>query len=1005
MRLVIFLSLALLSAPAYADPVSLVTAVYAFFVALTVVEVIALVAVTISIATTVYGSKQAKKQGRRVGAGAVAEDRFATQVTNESPHLYIYGRARVPARIVAVLTSGAKDEFKHIVCVFASHECDAFEDIFIDGKSLGVLDASGFPTSGDYVRTETSSRSQTVSGDSGIKFLSFTPSDPPLCVTTVQNEDIGWNNQQTLTQSVHYTWNSGDNFITVLIDQAGPIEVSANSVSSNSGVRVLRKLGLPNQTVESVTNSELGSLWPSTAVLADHTYAIVRINLNWPEFQRGLPSIDALLRGKKLYDPRTDTSYWSRNNALATYDYLIGPVCQVSSSDIPLADLITSSNTCDEVILPVGFGGPSLIRARYTFDGLVNSDRDPNEILEAMAESMAGFIDATTWSITAGKYVAPVLTLNQTDVVGSLTINPAFSDASISNGVKGRFVSRAANYLETEFKPYQDAVYRAADGYDVYLNRNYEFTDELSRVHNLNAILIEDIRNGFTIAAEFSHKAWGIKVGQRVAINMPFFGIPDNKVFRVIDKSYGYKSQVTLTLKEDDASIWDQSPAVLVDATPNSNLANPFYVAPITGLTGISNTSTLLKSSDGSISARLLMTWTAAVTASVFNGGEIELEWSQVGDTVWTGITLSGNSTSGYCDNVVDGYFYTVRIRGVNPYQNVKGDWRTHRLQAIGKSALPANVAGFTFAKVFNGIQFTWNPLAEVDYSRSIIHIEAVWSNATPPLFAGPGNKFLWYYPGPGTFTALIKHEDTSGNRSATAAPVTFTVSIDSLLSRAEKPDIILELEIILDEQSGIGARATAYGITTEKSAYDNSITGLVTYLNSLSPAYTDLNTDTVIVGTALRTAFYNVLIARQALLNKIAEIAGTRAVWNGVGSVPANIATAGDSPANPILNSDLVVNANGSLNAGSGAPNLGSIAGQITSGQFSDDFFILNADGDNITVEMRWNRTAGGWASIYWDGVNMTTNKPFIPQQLGINQIEASLPATPFAYQVCIVP
>lgn len=1007
MRLVLPLSLLLACTSAHADVVSLAYAAYAFFAALTVAEVIVLAAVVVSVATSVYGARQARKQGRQ--AGAAAEDRFTTLVTNESPHLYVYGRARVPARVVATLTSGDKDEFKHLVCVFATHECDAIEDFYIEGKLLGALDSNGFPTTGDYVKTSTNTQSATVSPESGVKALGFVPVSGTL-VGVVRSNDAyrGYDEQALMGLGTDFTWTPGDNFVTLITDYSGvspDITFTANSADASSGVRIKKKLGAAGQTVETVTSAELGALWPSTAVLAGHTYAIVRLNLNWPEFQRGLVSIDALIRGKKLYDPRTGTTYWSRNNALATYDYLTGPVCQVPSADIPTADLITAANVCDENILDAAFVGPSLVRSRYTFDGLITSDRDPNEILEAMAESMAGSIDATTWSVIAGKYIAPVMTLYQSDIVGQVTISPAFSDVNINNGVKGKFISRAADYRETEIKPYQDAVYRAADGYDVYINRNFEFTDELQRVHNLCAILTEDVRNGFTVNAEFSHKCWKLKVGQRVALNMPFFGIPADKVFRVIEKKYGYQAQVTLALKEDDASIWDLYPAESVDATPNTNLPSPFFVEPITGLTAVSGTATLLKSADGSVTARIKASWAACETATVFNGGEVELQWVRTGDTVWAGITLPGNSTSGYCDNVVDGHFYTLRVRGINPYQNVKGDWRTFRVQAIGKSALPANVTGFAFARVFNGIQFTWNTLAEVDYSRSVIHVEPIWNDATAPLFSGPGNKFLWYYPGPGTYTVLIKHEDTTGNLSSAAAALTFTVNIDSVLSREEKPDIILDYNTIIGEQAGIGARATAYGISTEKTEYDTAVSALTTYLTGLSPAYNDLNTDTVIVGADFRTAFYNVFVKRQVLLNKIAEIAGTRAAWTGIGSVPANLATAGASPGSPVLNSALVVNLDGSLNAGTGAPNLANIAGSIVASQFGDDFLIINNDGDDVTIEIRWNRTTGGWASIYWDGVNMTTNKPFIPQQLGINQIAGSLPASPFAYQVAVIP
>jgi hypothetical protein len=67
---------------------------------------------------------------------------------------------------VAILTHGARDEFKHLVCVHAAHECDAIEEVYINGKSLGVLDVDGYVTTGDFFSDSTNSISETFTGTS-----------------------------------------------------------------------------------------------------------------------------------------------------------------------------------------------------------------------------------------------------------------------------------------------------------------------------------------------------------------------------------------------------------------------------------------------------------------------------------------------------------------------------------------------------------------------------------------------------------------------------------------------------------------------------------------------------------------------------------------------------------------------------------------------------------------------------------------------------------------------
>lgn len=104
----------------------------------------------------------------------------------------------------------------------------------------------------------------------------------------------------------------------------------------------------------------------------------------------------------------------------------------------------------------------------------------------------------------------------------------------------------------------------------------------------------------------------------------------------------------------------------------------------------------------------------------------------------------------------------------------------------------------------------------------------------------------------------------------------------------------------------------------------------------------------------------------------------------------------------NTISNTAITVNPDGSLNnAGTGAPLLSSLAGTIGSAQFNDDYLILNADGTDVDVELRFSRNTGGPASITWNGSLLQCSKPFISSELGINNISATPPTTTFAKQV----
>src|SRR5690606_30561020 len=293
-------------------------------------------------------------------------------------------------------------------------------------------------------------------------------------------------------------------------------------------VRVQKHLGTPGDPADTYLKSVVPGKWTDNHVLRGFCYTVITLDLNEPEFQGGIPEIHVLLRGKKLYDPRTGLTKWSQNNALATYDYLTGPVCNIDPADLPLSDFITAANVCDEA---QSFG------PRYTFNGVVFSDEDKAQVLERMAQSMAGGIVATTWSVYAGKYTAPVMALEQSDIVGSLAINPGMSDADLYNTVHGQYISAETEYVATDVKPYVQQTYLAADGRELVTNIDLPYTDGVQRAHNLYRIFVEDQRNGYTVKGQFSLKAWRLKIGQRVTLTSPFFGW-SSKVFRVTDKSY-----------------------------------------------------------------------------------------------------------------------------------------------------------------------------------------------------------------------------------------------------------------------------------------------------------------------------------------------------------------------------------------------------------------------------------------------------------------------------------
>lgn len=134
---------------------------------------------------------------------------------------------------------------------------------------------------------------------------------------------------------------------------------------------------------------------------------------------------------------------------------------------------------------------------------------------------------------------------------------------------------------------------------------------------------------------------------------------------------------------------------------------------------------------------------------------------------------------------------------------------------------------------------------------------------------------------------AQASADAAAANANAQKARLDNMVS-DSVLDRSEKAQIILEASRLTAEKAGLNSQATGLGITTENTAYNSAYSTWLSYLTALTPAYTDTTQDTSgLVRTTWNTRWTDLYAARQSLLNKIAEVAATRATWSSVQNIP----------------------------------------------------------------------------------------------------------------------
>lgn len=121
------------------------------------------------------------------------------------------------------------------------------------------------------------------------------------------------------------------------------------STRYNNYVRIYLKDGGSENSTAIQALIQAGVDWTQDHKLQGVAYAYFRLEFNADSFPNGVPNISCLIKGKKLYDPRSEATAWSDNPALCVRDYLTNSsygLGEVSGS-VDDTKVTTAADVCD----------------------------------------------------------------------------------------------------------------------------------------------------------------------------------------------------------------------------------------------------------------------------------------------------------------------------------------------------------------------------------------------------------------------------------------------------------------------------------------------------------------------------------------------------------------------------------------------------------------------------------------------------------------------------------
>ena len=517
-------------------------------------------------------------------------------------------------------------------------------------------------------------------------------------------------------------------FETIYInDEAATIDASGNvtSPSRYSGhINIYTHLGGADQSADSNLVSAVTD-WTADHRLRGIAYLYCKFNFDADVFPNGLPEITAVIKGKKVYDPRTAATAWSDNPALCVRDYILsaGYGLGEAAANIDDTAVTTAANICDQTNTIAG-------TTRYTCNGAFTTAIQPGEFLTNILTSMSGTLwyAQGKWRMKAGAFTSSVLSLDENDLRSGITVSTRHSRRDNFNEVKGTFKGSESNYQVTDFPPVTNTAFVTADnGQVTTADIELPFTDNSIEARRIARIMLEANRQQLTIKASFGMRALAVQVGDTVAISNTRFGW-SSKLFEVAAWSFGLGQelgfQVELTLKETAASVYDEVNDGVVYERDNTTLLSPFEVPSV----GISLSSELRRVRGKVMSVLLANLSTASALVD-----QVEAQFKKSSDTNFTPLSVSSgfNGTlQAEAFGVEDG-FYDVRARAINAL-GVRSEFNTvSNFYVDALAAPPADVTNFDGNAVGSTLHLNWTPVSDLDLAHYTIRYSSQTSGAT----------------------------------------------------------------------------------------------------------------------------------------------------------------------------------------------------------------------------------------------------------------------------------
>lgn len=400
-----------------------------------------------------------------------------------------------------------------------------------------------------------------------------------------------------------------------VIDQVSEIYLDSNlatSVSPNpyaDRFAAQHFLGSGGTFYSTGAFSNMPSYWDAQHSFAGIAYSIINLFYNRNLFPNGFPTVSGKIRGRKIYDPRKDSTSgsilydsslgvsshranvpntweYSDNAALCLLDYMRDNKLGLGEDldNFDEQSLRDAIDECDELVTDSN----GVARKRYTCNGSLYSNKTHRENIRELLTSMNGKLH-----YASGKYhIAPYAyktphsdIISENDILGDIKFASKLSRAETYNRVKGKFLSQHDNYMPSEYPAQISSQNASGQTYDMqdrqtlYLTYDLPYTTHVEDAQRLARLMLLRSRMQATVSFEVGIIGLRYKIGDVFEFSNELLSYSNGteKEFEIteykIKNSIENGITVEITGKEVAEPIYDWTASDSIDYTANDSLS------------------------------------------------------------------------------------------------------------------------------------------------------------------------------------------------------------------------------------------------------------------------------------------------------------------------------------------------------------------------------------------------------------------------------------------------